>query len=89
MIPLNGTKTHPLKESSLSVLRQLKWRKIPCAELNPGVINRLKREGLVVVVDHKSPYKTHKGGVCNHLALSDEGVTFVERLLKDNENQKY
>lgn len=45
--PLNGTKTHPLKEASIAALRELLNGPIVRYAINPGVINRLRREGLI------------------------------------------
>ena len=48
MRPLNGTKTHQLKPSSIAVLRSLAEDGPRRAHtINPGVRNRLHREGLV------------------------------------------
>ena len=47
MKPLNGTKTHPLKPAALAVLRSLVDGGPRRAHtINPGVRNRLAREGL-------------------------------------------
>lgn len=59
--PLNGTKTHPLSAHALEVMEDLRTRPLPRQELNPGVLNRLYREGLIEDVDLPSPYKKHKG----------------------------
>jgi len=48
MPPLNGTKTHPLKPASIAVLRQLALGPIRAEKINPGVRDRLSREGLAV-----------------------------------------
>lgn len=44
--PLNGTKTHPLKASSILALRLLSKGPLSAHLLNPGVRDRLSREGL-------------------------------------------
>lgn len=46
MPPLNGTKTHPLKPASITVLRKLAEAPIRSFEINAGVRDRLTREGL-------------------------------------------
>lgn len=56
--PLNGTRTHPLSEHALDVLTRLKTAPMPCARINPGVMNRLHREYFIVDVMLKSPFKT-------------------------------
>ena len=67
MLPLSGTKTHPLSEHALHVLELLKRGTIPAQEVNAGVVNRLLREGCVELVNLPSPYK--KGGSTVHLKL--------------------
>lgn len=61
LLPLNGTKTHPLSEHALAALRKLKAGPYPAREFNPGIVNRLLREGCVELVNMPSPYKTRKG----------------------------
>ena len=73
MLPLNGTKTHPLSTFALGVLRDLIGTPKPRQEVNPGVVDRLMRESLVEIVDLPSPYKAHKGGACAHLQITDAG----------------
>jgi hypothetical protein len=46
MPPLNGTKTHPLKPKSIAVLRDLAEAPVESCRINPGVRDRLTREGL-------------------------------------------
>jgi hypothetical protein len=82
MIPLNGTKTHPLKPSALEALRKLASSPMPRQELNPGVANRLERDALVETIMLPSPYKTHKGRDLEHYRLTDAG----RATLTDNSN---
>ena len=49
--PLNGIKTHPLSDHAKGVLERVKGSPVPCYLINPGVINRLQREGCVEVVE--------------------------------------
>jgi hypothetical protein len=44
--PLNGEKTHPLKPGSIAVLRELSNGPVFAYQINPGVRDRLIREGL-------------------------------------------
>jgi hypothetical protein len=74
MLPLNGTKTHPLTPASLTVLRDLSTAPIPRQEINPGVANRLLRENLVESVELPSPYVSHKGRPIEHLKVSVGGM---------------
>lgn len=73
MKPLNGTKTHPLSAFALGVLRQIVESPLPTSGINPGVINRLLREGLVEIASLPSPFKKHKGGTCDHLRVTEKG----------------
>lgn len=61
--PLNGTRTHPLTPHATSELRSLRGGGRPRQEINPGVIDRLSREGLIETYDASSPYRTRKGDV--------------------------
>jgi hypothetical protein len=74
MTPLNGTKTHPLTPFALNALREIAKTPAPTMTINPGVTNRLLREGLVELVELPSPYKKHRGGTCWHLRITDEGL---------------
>jgi len=40
---------------------------MPRSSINPGVVHRLLRGGLVEVVSLPSPYRTHKGALIDHL----------------------
>ncbi len=74
IMPLNGSKTHPLSEHAIGVLRDLaKSGPKPRQEFNPGVINRLFREDLIANIMLPSPYTSHKGGKCEHVRITDEG----------------
>lgn len=78
MTPLNGTKTHPLSDHAKEELRNLCRAPIPCAGVNPGVINRLMREELAEIVSLPSPFKVHRGGECPHLQITDKGRRAIE-----------
>ena len=73
ILPLNGTKTHPLSVHALGKLREIARAPTPTADVNPGVVNRLLREQLVEPVMLPSPFKTHKGGDCEHLKITLAG----------------
>jgi len=77
--PLNGTKTHPLSAHALSELRNIARRPCPCQGINPGVVNRLEREGLVELVDLRSPFPTHKGRPIPHLQITDAGRAVLDK----------
>ena len=62
--PLNGSKTHPLTEHGWRALSLLSTSaKMPAQMLNPGVVNRLLREGLVEIYPAPTPYPTRKGNI--------------------------
>jgi hypothetical protein len=73
MIPLNGTKTHPLSAHAIDELRNIARSPEPIVGINPGVINRLMRENLVEIVQLPSPFKTHKGRPVGHLRITNAG----------------
>lgn len=59
--PLNGTKTHPLKQASIEALNQIARGPAPRQEFNAGVIDRLLREDLIEMLQIPSPYHKPKG----------------------------
>jgi hypothetical protein len=69
MAPLNGKKTHPLKPASLSVLRVLSRKPLKAHLINPGVRDRLTREGLA---EEYYQYGTHQG---TYYRITDAGRT--------------
>ncbi len=75
MLPLNGTKTHPLTEHALHALRGLNaLGPRPKGTFNPGIVNRLLREELAEVVQLPSPYSIHKGKDIPHLRITAAGL---------------
>jgi hypothetical protein len=68
MLPLNGTKTHPLSAVAKAAIESLRTGPRPAQEFNPGIVDRLLREGCVEIIELPSPYKTRKGNVA-HLRL--------------------
>jgi len=76
-MPLNGTKTHPLSEYAREELRNIATEPVPRQSVNPGVANRLLREGLVSEVQTVSPFKRHKGGSITHLQITADGLARV------------
>ncbi len=67
MKPLNGNKTHPLSTIATAALDSLKSGPRPAQEFNPGVVNRLLREGCELVY-LPTPYRTRTGNIA-HLRL--------------------
>ena len=70
--PLDGEEAHPLSEVARVTLGRLLGEPIPRSQVNPGVADRLEREGLVEVVDLPSPFRTVRGKV-RHLRVTEAG----------------
>lgn len=79
MIPLHGTKTHPLTGHGLAELKRLAKGPVPRQEINPGCANRLLRGKLATVAMLPSPYKTHKGRKLDHLQITTNGQHYLDR----------
>lgn len=63
----------PLTAHALAELAEIDRAPVPCSAVNPGVADRLKREGLIEVVQKTSPFKIHKGKMCAHWQLTAAG----------------
>jgi hypothetical protein len=50
---------------------------LPTHTINPGVVNRLLRGGLIEIVELKSPYKTRKGNI-PHAKITPDGRLVLE-----------
>lgn len=73
-MPLNGTNIGPLSDFALGVLKMLRHKAMPCQEINPGVVQRLKDEALIEIVPLPSPYKKHSSFIkVNHAQITDAG----------------
>lgn len=59
----------PLSKHALAVLDRLGAAPVPTSDVNPGVVDRLCRGGLVVIVYLPSPYATRRGALVPHLKL--------------------
>lgn len=46
---------------------------MPTSSINPGVIAKLLREGLIELIPMKSPFPIHKGGFVEHARISQAG----------------
>lgn len=72
---------HPLSSHALAVLRELATAPRPRSQVNPGVISRLTRGKLAVVVDMKSPFRTHGANYrVPHLKITDAGRAYLDQL---------
>lgn len=78
--PLSGTKTRALSPIAIETLRSLSRTPAPCQSLNPGLCNRLAREGLVDEVQLPSPYASHKGRDIAHFKASTAGMSRLTQL---------
>ncbi|WP_446807984.1 hypothetical protein ACH50O_11755 [Methylomonas sp. 2BW1-5-20] len=66
-----------LSKHAIAELRHIKEFPVPTCSINPGVASKLIREGLAISVMLKSPFKSHKGGDCPHLQITDAGRGMV------------
>lgn len=64
---------NPLSDFALDALRTLARTSRPSQEFNPGVVNKLLREGLVVVQSRPSPYATGRGQPIGFLLITAAG----------------
>ena len=79
----DGGQSHPLSAHALRLLSDLTNKAVPLQEINAGVLDRLgRRSGLLMIVRRPSPYAVHKGGKCDHAALTVKGIELVEKLSK-------
>lgn len=70
---MTDRKPHPLSDHSIGVLRQIAKSPMPTMEVNAGVIGKFCTEHLVDLVQLPSPYKSHKGGECEHAQITERG----------------
>jgi hypothetical protein len=81
--PLNGTKTHPLSQHAIGVLRELRRGPVVCQDINAGVQNRFLRDplgALAEFVNLPSPFRTHKGKLIPHMQITQAGNDFLDSL---------
>ncbi len=76
---MSSTPLRPLTKHAISELRRIKRSPCPAQEVNPGVSDRVRREGLVETVMLPSPYKTVKGPVA-HFTLSEAGIAKLKEI---------
>lgn len=63
----------PLSAHALAELRDIAASPVPAVSVNAGVVARLLREGLVIIMQLRSPFRTHKGKLIAHLEITDAG----------------
>lgn len=75
LLPLNGTKTHPLTHHAYAALERMAQAPVPSHEINAGVSNRLEREALGEWVDLPNPYPSsqRRNPTCPHMRITDAG----------------
>jgi len=64
----------PLSPLALATLRRALRAPVPRSEINPGVVDRLHREGLVTVEDFTSPFPSHHGRKIPHVLATLAGA---------------
>lgn len=74
MKSLNGGETRPLTEASRLALADIANAARVRQSVNPGVADRLLRGGLVESKQLLSPFKTHRGGLVEHLVITTAGL---------------
>lgn len=70
----------PLSNHAKAVLAELLDRPKPRQQINPGVVYRLSREGLITEIQARSPYAKHNGGLIPHITLTDAGIARARSL---------
>lgn len=71
---------NPLSDHAKKLLRSMLERALPAKEVNAGVRNKFGREGLIHYCERKSPYAVHRGGTCQHIALTEKGIELAKSL---------
>ena len=72
----------PLSVDAISALTTICREPIPRQEFNPGVTDRLTRDGLAKFENLPSPYKTHRKKRISHLVVTDAGRDKIRDLEK-------
>ena len=71
-------KKRPLSQSAKAALEAIFRQTQPRQEFNPGVVDRLMRDGLVDVVLRRSPYRSHRDRrMIEHLEVTAAGKDLV------------
>jgi len=78
----------PLSEHALAELRDIVAKPVPNCAVNPGVANKLLREGLVEEVQLRSPFATHAGKLIGHLKATATGRARISGYGISHTNQK-
>lgn len=69
--------TKPLSEHAVSLLKEMLVRPVPLNEINAGVSNKFRNEGLARIIEYSSPYAKHRGGTCPHMSITEKGREIV------------
>ncbi|WP_147385497.1 hypothetical protein [Oleomonas cavernae] len=78
VLPLNGSKTRPLSSYATAELRNIAVAPVPRCSVNPGVVNRLLRGGLVEIVLRPSPFRRRASVMIEHLKITAAGNEMLE-----------
>ena len=70
----------PLSDHAKKLVRSMLEKALPVKEVNAGVRDKLHREGLIHYCERRSPYAVHRGGTCQHIALTEKGTTLARTL---------
>ncbi len=76
---MSSTMLRPLTKHAISELRRISRTPCPAQEINPGVSDRFRREGLVETIMLPSPYKTVKDPVA-HYTVSEAGIAKLKEI---------
>ena len=65
----------PMSASTVATLRRLRddVQSTPRESLDPGAVSRLLGDGLIEVVQMKSPYVSHRGRMISHVRITEAG----------------
>lgn len=84
MALIDGTKVgqpaRPLSNHAKELMREMLDRALPLSQVNCGVRDKLRREGLAEIVQRRSPFAAHRGGYCDHLTLTAKGQEMARTL---------
>lgn len=74
----SASRSRPLSDHALGVLRDIGKSPVPRFLVNPGVSSRLLRDGLVEDVLLPSPCKKDKGKARSHLRITVSGMDLLQ-----------
>lgn len=72
-----STRPRPLSAHAIEILRNMSREPMPCVAINPGVVNRLTKDGLAEHCVRPSTFKLDRGRPRSHLQITDAGRATV------------